>query len=162
MTTTAVDSLDAAAQLFLQHTTPTPPTTQTKSEPALSQSGSTSTPGICTSHPTQASGTTTGKKNFTWLGANVLCLVTIIYNSKSYQCALLPSRESAENNLANKLCKHPSSLFSQAHQGQAEVAARDILQGEEEAFACWNWYAAGGHGCIKPGQSSQACLQQHA
>ncbi|SYW83736.1 uncharacterized protein UBRO2_05292 [Ustilago bromivora] len=85
MTTTADDSLDAAAQLFLQHTTPTPPTTQTKSEPALSQSGSTSTPGIHTSHLTQASGSTTGKKNSPWLGANALCLVTIIYNSKSYQ-----------------------------------------------------------------------------
>ncbi|SAM84895.1 uncharacterized protein UBRO_20859 [Ustilago bromivora] len=143
MTTTADDSLDAAAQLFLQHTTPTPPTTQTKSEPALSQSGSTSTPGIHTSHLTQASGSTTGKKNSPWLGANALCLVTIIYNSKSYQCALLPSRESAESDLANKLCKHPSSRFSQAHQGQAEVAAKRCTTGRGRSFCllelicCW-------------------------
>ncbi|SAM81044.1 uncharacterized protein UBRO_20589 [Ustilago bromivora] len=49
----------------------------------------------------------TGKKNFTWSGANVLHLVTILYNSKSYQHTLLPSRESAESNPALKLHKHP-------------------------------------------------------
>ncbi|KAJ1577752.1 hypothetical protein NDA15_002045 [Ustilago hordei] len=47
------------------------------------------------------------KKNFTWLGANVLHLVTILYNNDSYQCTLLPSQESAESNPALKLCKHP-------------------------------------------------------
>ncbi|SOV05625.1 uncharacterized protein UDID_18475 [Ustilago sp. UG-2017a] len=49
----------------------------------------------------------TGKKNFTWSGADVLHLVTILYNSKPYQRALLPSRESAESDPALKLCKHP-------------------------------------------------------
>ncbi|SOV07336.1 uncharacterized protein UDID_18876 [Ustilago sp. UG-2017a] len=49
----------------------------------------------------------TGKKNFTWSDADVLHLVTILYNSESYQHALLPSRESAESDPALKLCKHP-------------------------------------------------------
>ncbi|SOV09049.1 uncharacterized protein UDID_18241 [Ustilago sp. UG-2017a] len=75
--------------------------------PALSQSGSTSAPDIHTSCPTRASRSATGKKNFTWSGADVLHFVTILYNSKSYQRALLPSRESAESNPALKLCKHP-------------------------------------------------------
>ncbi|SYW78647.1 uncharacterized protein UBRO2_02669 [Ustilago bromivora] len=65
------------------------------------------TPDICTSCPTRASRSATGKKNFTWSGANVLHLVTILYNSKSYQHTLLPSRESAESNPALKLHKHP-------------------------------------------------------
>ncbi|SOV09920.1 uncharacterized protein UDID_19577 [Ustilago sp. UG-2017a] len=86
MTTSTDDSLDISAQLFWQSTTPTSSATQTKSVPALSQSGSTSTPDIHTSCPTQASRSATGKKNFTWLGANVLHLVTILYNSESYQC----------------------------------------------------------------------------
>ncbi|SOV01714.1 uncharacterized protein UDID_18187 [Ustilago sp. UG-2017a] len=89
MTTSTDDSLDISAQLFWQSTTPTSSATQTKSMPALSQSGSTS------------------KKNCTWSGANVLHLVTILYNSESYHHALLPSRESAESNPALKLCKHP-------------------------------------------------------
>ncbi|SOV08680.1 uncharacterized protein UDID_17698 [Ustilago sp. UG-2017a] len=107
MTTSTDDSLDISAQLFWQSTTPTSSATQTKSVPALSQSGSTSTPDIHTSCPTRASRSATGKKNFTWSGADVLHLVTILYNSKSYQRALLPSRESAESNPALKLCKHP-------------------------------------------------------
>ncbi|SOV08565.1 uncharacterized protein UDID_17424 [Ustilago sp. UG-2017a] len=107
MTTSTDDSLDISAQLFWQSTTPTSSATQTKSAPALSQSGSTSAPDIHTSCPTQASRSATGKKNFTWSGADVLHLVTILYNSKSYQHALLPSRESAESNPALKLCKHP-------------------------------------------------------
>jgi len=41
------------------------------------------------------------------LDADVLHLVTILYNSESYQHALLPSRESAESNPALKLRKHP-------------------------------------------------------
>ncbi|SOV06800.1 uncharacterized protein UDID_17918 [Ustilago sp. UG-2017a] len=107
MTTSTDNSLDISAQLFWQSTTPTSSATQTKSVPALSQSGSTSAPDIHTSCPTRASRSATGKKNFTWSGANVLHLVTILYNSKSYQRALLPSRESAESNPALKLCKHP-------------------------------------------------------
>ncbi|SOV09755.1 uncharacterized protein UDID_19297 [Ustilago sp. UG-2017a] len=92
MTTSTDNSLDISAQWFWQSTTPTSSATQTESVPVLSQS---------------ASRSATGKKNFTWLGANVLHLVTILYNSKSYQHALLPSRESAESNPALKLCKHP-------------------------------------------------------
>ncbi|SAM82698.1 uncharacterized protein UBRO_20690 [Ustilago bromivora] len=97
MTTSTDDSLDISAQLFWQSTTPTSSTTQTESMPALSQSGSTSAPDIHNSCPTQASRSATGKKNFTWSGANVLHLVTTLYNSESYQHALLPSRESAES-----------------------------------------------------------------
>ncbi|SOV08756.1 uncharacterized protein UDID_17720 [Ustilago sp. UG-2017a] len=107
MTTSTDDSLDISAQLFRQSTTPTSSATQTKSMPALSQSGSTSTPDIHTSCLTRASRSATGKKNFTWLDADVLHLVTILYNSKSYQHALLPSRESAESDPALKLRKHP-------------------------------------------------------
>ncbi|SPC62903.1 uncharacterized protein UHOD_11833 [Ustilago sp. UG-2017b] len=107
MTTSTDNPLDISAQLFWQSTTPTSSATQTKSMPALSQSGSTSTPDIHTSCPTQASRSATGKKNFTWSGANVLHLVTILYNSESYQHALLPSRESAESDPALKLHKHP-------------------------------------------------------
>ncbi|SPC66077.1 uncharacterized protein UHOD_11672 [Ustilago sp. UG-2017b] len=107
MTTSTDDSLDISAQLFWQSTTPTSSATQTKSVPVLSQSGSTSAPDIHTSCPTRASRSATGKKNFTWSGADVLHLVTILYNSESYQCALLPSRESAESDLALKLRKHP-------------------------------------------------------
>ncbi|SOV01564.1 uncharacterized protein UDID_18119 [Ustilago sp. UG-2017a] len=107
MTTSTDDSLDISAQLFWQSTTPTSSATQTESAPVLSQSGSTSTPDIHTSCPTRASRSATGKKNFTWSGADVLHLVTILYNSKSYQCALLPSRESAESDPALKLHKHP-------------------------------------------------------
>ncbi|SOV06420.1 uncharacterized protein UDID_17459 [Ustilago sp. UG-2017a] len=87
MTTSTDDSLDISAQLFQQSTTPTSSATQTESVPALSQSGSTSAPDIHTSCPTRASRSATGKKNFTWLDANVLHLVTILYNSKSYQRA---------------------------------------------------------------------------
>ncbi|SPC67353.1 uncharacterized protein UHOD_11500 [Ustilago sp. UG-2017b] len=107
MTTSTDNSLDISAQLFWQSTTPTSSATQTESAPALSQSGSTSTPDIHTSCPTRASRSATGKKNFTWSGANVLHLVAIIYNSESYQRALLPSRESAESDPALKLRKHP-------------------------------------------------------
>ncbi|SPC62920.1 uncharacterized protein UHOD_11842 [Ustilago sp. UG-2017b] len=107
MTTSNDNSLDISAQLFWQFTTPTSSATQTESVPALSQSGSTSAPDIHTSCPTRASRSATGKKNFTWLGANVLHLVTILYNSESYQHALLPSQESAESNPALKLRKHP-------------------------------------------------------
>ncbi|SOV02994.1 uncharacterized protein UDID_18102 [Ustilago sp. UG-2017a] len=92
MTTSTDNSLDISAQLFWQSTTPTSSATQTESVPALSQSGSTSAPDIHTSCPTQASRSTTGKKNFTWSGANVLHLVTILYNS---------------DNPALKLHKHP-------------------------------------------------------
>ncbi|KAJ1019633.1 hypothetical protein NDA18_006110 [Ustilago nuda] len=49
----------------------------------------------------------TGKKNFTWSGANVLHLVTILYNNDTYQRVLLPSQESAESDPALKLRKHP-------------------------------------------------------
>ncbi|SYW73898.1 uncharacterized protein UHO2_00763 [Ustilago hordei] len=52
--------------------------------PAPSQSGSASTPDIYTSCPNRASGSATGKKNFTWSSANILCLVTTIYDSESY------------------------------------------------------------------------------
>ncbi|SPC64970.1 uncharacterized protein UHOD_20277 [Ustilago sp. UG-2017b] len=107
MTTSTDDSLDISAQLFWQSTTPTSSATQTESAPALSQSGSTSAPDIHTSCPTRASRSATGKKNLTWSGADVLHLVTIHYNSKSYQCALLPSRELTESNPALKLRKHP-------------------------------------------------------
>ncbi|SOV09988.1 uncharacterized protein UDID_19610 [Ustilago sp. UG-2017a] len=86
MSTTTDDSLDISAQLFWQSATPTSSATQTRNIPAPSQSG---------------------KKNFTWSSANVLCLVTIIYNSKSYQHALLPSQELIKSNPGNKLCKHP-------------------------------------------------------
>ncbi|SOV03694.1 uncharacterized protein UDID_19120 [Ustilago sp. UG-2017a] len=92
MTTTTDDSLDISEQLFWQSTTPTSSATQTRNIPALSQS---------------VSGSATGKKNFTWLSADILCLVTIIYNSKSYQHALLPSRELIKSDPGNKLCKHP-------------------------------------------------------
>ncbi|SPC64298.1 uncharacterized protein UHOD_11716 [Ustilago sp. UG-2017b] len=88
MTTSTDDSLDISAQLFWQSTTPTSSATQTESMPALSQSGSTSAPDIHTSCPTRASRSATGKKNFTWSGADVLHLVTILYNSESYQRAL--------------------------------------------------------------------------
>ena len=101
------DSGDISAELLCQSTTPTSSATQTKSMPALSQSGSTSAPDIHTSCPTQASRSATGKKNLTWSGANVLHLVMILYNNDSYQCTLLPSRESAESNPALKLRKHP-------------------------------------------------------
>ncbi|SPC60801.1 uncharacterized protein UHOD_11155 [Ustilago sp. UG-2017b] len=74
MTTSTDDSLDISAQLFWQSTTPTSSATQTESVPALSQSGSTSTPDIHTSCPTRASRSATGKKNFTWSGADVLHL----------------------------------------------------------------------------------------
>ncbi|SOV05850.1 uncharacterized protein UDID_19047 [Ustilago sp. UG-2017a] len=107
MTTSTDDSLDISAQLFWQSTTPTSSATQTKSVPALSQSGSTSAPDFHTSCPTRASRSATGKKNFTWSGADVLHLVTILYNSKSYQHALLPSQESAESDPALKVHKHP-------------------------------------------------------
>ncbi|SPC62608.1 uncharacterized protein UHOD_11558 [Ustilago sp. UG-2017b] len=107
MTTSTDNSLDISAQLFWQSTTPTSSATQTESAPALSQSGSTSAPDIHTSCPTRASRSATGKKNFTWSGADVLHLVAILYNSESYQRALLPSRESAESDLALKLRKHP-------------------------------------------------------
>ena len=107
MTTSTDDSLDISAQLFWQSTTPTSSATQTKSMPVLSQSGSTSAPDIHTSCPTRASRSATGKKNLTWLGANVLHLVTILYNSKTYHHALLPSWELAESNPALKLRKHP-------------------------------------------------------
>ncbi|SOV01308.1 uncharacterized protein UDID_17623 [Ustilago sp. UG-2017a] len=107
MTTSTDNSLDISAQLFWQSTKPTSSATQTKSVPVLSQSGSTSAPDIHTSCPTRASRSATGKKNFTWSDANVLHLVTILYNSESYQRALLPSRESAESAPALKLCKHP-------------------------------------------------------
>ncbi|SPC65680.1 uncharacterized protein UHOD_11105 [Ustilago sp. UG-2017b] len=70
MTTSTDDSLDISAQLFWQSTTPTNSATQTKSVPALSQSGSTSAPDNHTSCPTQTSRSATGKKNFTWSGAN--------------------------------------------------------------------------------------------
>ncbi|SOV02183.1 uncharacterized protein UDID_19124 [Ustilago sp. UG-2017a] len=83
MTTSTDDSLDISAQLFQQSTTPTSSATQTESVPALSQSGSTSAPDIHTSCPTRASRSATGKKNFTWSGADVLHLVTILYNSAS-------------------------------------------------------------------------------
>ncbi|SPC67042.1 uncharacterized protein UHOD_11460 [Ustilago sp. UG-2017b] len=88
MTTSTDNPLDISAQLFWQSTTPTSSATQTESAPALSQSGSTSTPDIHTSCPTRASRSATGKKNFTWSGADVLHLVTILYNSESYQHAL--------------------------------------------------------------------------
>ncbi|SPC66412.1 uncharacterized protein UHOD_12231 [Ustilago sp. UG-2017b] len=107
LTTSTDYSLGISAQLFWQSTTPTSSTTQTESAPALSQSGSTSAPDIHTSCPTQASRSATSKKNFTWSGADVLHLVTILYNSESYQHALLPSRESAESDPALKLRKHP-------------------------------------------------------
>ncbi|SYW84211.1 uncharacterized protein UHO2_03408 [Ustilago hordei] len=107
MTSSTDDSGDISAELLCQSTTPTSSATQTKSVPVLSQSGSTSAPDIHTSCPTRASRSATGKKNLTWLGANVLHLVTILYNNDSYQCTLLPSRESAESNPALKLCKHP-------------------------------------------------------
>ncbi|SYW76963.1 uncharacterized protein UHO2_05680 [Ustilago hordei] len=64
-------------------------------------------PDIHTSCPTQASRSATGKKNLTWLGANVLHLVMILYNNDSYQCTLLPSQELAESDPALKLHKHP-------------------------------------------------------
>ncbi|SPC67228.1 uncharacterized protein UHOD_11480 [Ustilago sp. UG-2017b] len=107
MTTTTDDSLDISAQLFWQSATPTSSTTQTRNIPALSQSGSTSTPDIYTSCPNQVCGSATGKKNFTWSSADVLRLVTIIYDSESYQHALLPSQELTESNPGNKLHKHP-------------------------------------------------------
>ncbi|UTT88585.1 hypothetical protein NDA17_004766 [Ustilago hordei] len=107
MTSSTDDSGDISAELLCQSTTPTSSATQTKSVPVLSQSGSTSAPDIHTSCPTQASRSATGKKNLTWSGANVLHLVTILYNNDSYQRTLLPSRESAESNPALKLCKHP-------------------------------------------------------
>ncbi|KAJ1574947.1 hypothetical protein NDA12_007812 [Ustilago hordei] len=107
MTSSTDDSGDISAELLCQSTTPTSSATQTKSVPVLSQSGSTSAPDIHTSCPTQASRSATGKKNLTWSGANVLHLVTILYNNDSYQHTLLPSRESAESNPALKLCKHP-------------------------------------------------------
>ncbi|SAM69412.1 uncharacterized protein UBRO_20458 [Ustilago bromivora] len=81
MTTTTDDSLDISAQLFWQSATPTSSATQTRNIPAPSRSGSTSTPDIYTSCPNRVSGSATGKKNFTWSSADVLCLVTIIYNS---------------------------------------------------------------------------------
>ncbi|KAJ1596913.1 hypothetical protein NDA14_000436 [Ustilago hordei] len=107
MTSSTDDSGDISAELLCQSTTPTSSATQTKSMPALSQSGSTSAPDIHTSCPTQASRSATGKKNLTWSGANVLHLVTILYNNKSYQCTLLPSQELAESDPALKLRKHP-------------------------------------------------------
>ncbi|SPC67345.1 uncharacterized protein UHOD_11497 [Ustilago sp. UG-2017b] len=84
MTTTTDDSLDISAQLFWQSATPTSSATQTRNIPAPS-------PDIYTSCPNQVSGSATGKKNFTWSSANILRLVTIIYDSNSYQHALLPS-----------------------------------------------------------------------
>ncbi|SAM83797.1 uncharacterized protein UBRO_20790 [Ustilago bromivora] len=81
VTTTTDDSLDISAQLFWQSTTPTSSTTQTRNIPVLSRSGSTSTPDIYISCPNRVSGSATGKKNFTWLSADILCLITIIYNS---------------------------------------------------------------------------------
>ncbi|SPC65965.1 uncharacterized protein UHOD_11659 [Ustilago sp. UG-2017b] len=107
MTTTTDDSLDISAQLFWQSTTPTSSATQTRNIPAPSRSGSTSAPDIYTSCPNQVSGSATGKKNFTWSSADVLHLVTIIYDSESYQHALLPSRELIESDPGNKLHKHP-------------------------------------------------------
>ncbi|SPC67391.1 uncharacterized protein UHOD_11737 [Ustilago sp. UG-2017b] len=97
MTTSTDDSLDISVQLFWQSTTPTSSATQTESVPALSQSGSTSAPDIHTSCPTRASRSATGKKNCTWSGADVLHLVTILYNSESYQCASVePNRIKAK------------------------------------------------------------------
>ncbi|KAJ1031078.1 hypothetical protein NDA18_002297 [Ustilago nuda] len=107
MTPSTDDSGDISAELLCQSSTPTISATHIESVPALSQSGSTSTPDICTSCPTQASRSATGKKNFTWSGANVLHLVMFLYNSNSYQCTLLPSQELAESNPALKLRKHP-------------------------------------------------------
>ncbi|KAJ1034255.1 hypothetical protein NDA18_001118 [Ustilago nuda] len=107
MTSSTDDSGDISADLLCQSSTPTISATHIESVPALSQSGSTSTPDICTSCPTQASRSATGKKNFTWSGANVLHLVMFLYNSNSYQCTLLPSQELAESNPALKLRKHP-------------------------------------------------------
>ncbi|SYW86336.1 uncharacterized protein UHO2_03837 [Ustilago hordei] len=107
MTSSTDDSGDISAELLCQSTTPTSSATQTESMPVLSQSGSTSAPDIHTSCPTRASRSATGKKNLTWLGANVLHLVTILYNNDSYQHTLLPSQESAESDPALKLCKHP-------------------------------------------------------
>ncbi|SAM77310.1 uncharacterized protein UBRO_20534 [Ustilago bromivora] len=83
MTTTTDDSLDISAQLFWH------------------------TPDIYTSCPNRVSGSATGKKNFTWSSANILHLITIIYDSESYQHALLPSRELVKSDPGNKLCKHP-------------------------------------------------------
>ncbi|KAJ1595617.1 hypothetical protein NDA11_004767 [Ustilago hordei] len=107
MTSSTDDSGDISAELLCQSTTPTSSATQTESMPVLSQSGSTSAPDIHTSCPTRASRSATGKKNLTWSGANVLHLVTILYNNNSYQCTLLPSRELAESDPALKLHKHP-------------------------------------------------------
>ncbi|KAJ1577727.1 hypothetical protein NDA15_001377 [Ustilago hordei] len=107
MTSSTDDSGDISAELLCQSTTPTSSATQTKSMPALSQSGSTSAPDIHTSCPTRASRSATGKKNLTWSGANVLHLVMILYNNNSYQHTLLPSRELAESDPALKLHKHP-------------------------------------------------------
>ncbi|UTT92498.1 hypothetical protein NDA17_001155 [Ustilago hordei] len=78
MTSSTDDSHDISAELLCQSSTPTISATHIES-----------------------------KKNFTWSGANVLHLVTILYNSDSYQHALLPSQELAESNPALKLCKHP-------------------------------------------------------
>ncbi|KAJ1034899.1 hypothetical protein NDA18_000506 [Ustilago nuda] len=107
MTPSTDDSGDISAELLCQSSTPTISATHIESVPALSQSSSTSTPDIHTSYPSQASRSATGKKNFTWSGANVLHLVMILYNNDSYQRVLLPSRESAESDPALKLCKHP-------------------------------------------------------
>ncbi|SPC65045.1 uncharacterized protein UHOD_11013 [Ustilago sp. UG-2017b] len=107
MTTTTDDSLDISAQLFWQSTTSTSSAVQTRNIPAPSRSGSTSTPDIYTSCPNQVSGSAPGKKNFTWSSADILCLVAIIYDSESYQHALLPSRESIKSDPGNKLRKHP-------------------------------------------------------
>ncbi|SAM84759.1 uncharacterized protein UBRO_20848 [Ustilago bromivora] len=81
MTTTTDDSLDISAQLFWQSAAPTSSATQTRNIPVPSRSGSTSTPDIYTSCPNRVSGSATGKKNFTWLSADVLHLITIIYDS---------------------------------------------------------------------------------
>ncbi|SAM73171.1 uncharacterized protein UBRO_20314 [Ustilago bromivora] len=95
MTTTTDDSLDISAQLFWQSATPTSFATQTRNIPVPSRSRSTSAPDIYTSCPNQVSGSATGKKNFTWSSADVLHLVTIIYDKL------------IESNPGNKLHKHP-------------------------------------------------------
>ncbi|SAM74948.1 uncharacterized protein UBRO_20504 [Ustilago bromivora] len=75
MTTTTDDSLDISAQLFWQSAAPTSSATQTRNIPVPSRSGSTSTPDIYTSCPNRVSGSATGKKNFTWLSADILRLI---------------------------------------------------------------------------------------
>ncbi|SOV08867.1 uncharacterized protein UDID_17764 [Ustilago sp. UG-2017a] len=140
MTTTTDDSLDISAQLFWQPAAPTSSATQTRNIPALSQSGSTSAPDIYTSCPNQVSGSATGKKDFTWSSADVLHLVTIIYD------------RDLQVDFPRCTCR------AQSHQGQAEVGARDILQGEEEAFTHWSWYTAEDMDASNPSYASGLAL----